>query len=54
MKYIKKTQNCPKFEQGVINYVGRPHKKKEQKNKKIISSPSARTWHSGKRLFPEC
>jgi hypothetical protein len=34
MKYIKKTQNCPKFEQGVINDVGRPHKKKEQKKQK--------------------
>jgi hypothetical protein len=36
MKYIKKTQNCPKFEQGVINDVGRPHKKKEKKSFEVI------------------
>jgi hypothetical protein len=34
MKYTKKSQNYPKFEQGVINDVGRPHKKKEQKKQK--------------------
>ena len=33
-KYTKKSQNCPKFEQGVLNNVRRPHKKMGQKNKK--------------------
>ena len=35
----KKSQNCPKFEQGVLNNVGRPHKKirqKKQKKTKIL------------------
>jgi len=30
-KYISKTQNCPKFEQIVLNNVVRPHKKHGQK-----------------------
>jgi hypothetical protein len=60
MKYTKKSENCPKFEQGVINNVGRPHKKIGHKKNKNLSrvpelgtrgrgtSPSARTGHSGK------
>ena len=60
-KYTKKSQNCPKFEQGVLNNVRRPHKKNEAKKQKKNSSPSAfpgtrqrgplpsaMTWHSGK------
>ena len=69
MKYNKNSQNYPKFEHGVLNNVGRPHKKneaKKQKKQKIFpeclswhsgkaaSSPSALFWHSGKGLFPEC
>ena len=33
-KYNKKSQNCPKFEQGVLNNVGRPHKKMRQTKQK--------------------
>jgi len=36
-KYTKKSQNCPKFEQGVLNNVRRPHKKMGQKKQKKIS-----------------
>ena len=33
-KYNKKSQNFPKFEHGVLNNVGRPHKKNEAKKTK--------------------
>ena len=64
-KYREKSQNCPKFEHGVLNNVGRPHKKmgqKKPKKKKNLPSagpgtrqrgplPSARKWHSAKKSF---
>ena len=50
-KYNKKSQNCPKFEQAVLNNVGRPHKKNEVKKKKFF--PECLPWYSGKRPFSE-
>ena len=48
-------QNCPKFEQGVLNNVERPHKKwGKKKQKKQNFFPECLPWHSGKRPFPEC
>ena len=41
-KYNKKSQNFPKFEQEVLNNVGRPHKKMRQKKQKK------------QKFFPEC
>ena len=52
-KYTKKRQNCPKFEQGVLNNVRRPHKKIGQKNKKKFF-PECLPWHSAKKPFAEC
>ena len=40
-KYSQKSQNCPKFEHGVLNNVGRPHKKMGKKNQKKNILPSA-------------
>ena len=51
-KYSKKSQNCPKFEHGVLNNVGRPHKKWVKKTKKKFAE--CRPWHSAKRSFAEC
>ena len=59
-KYSKKSQNCPKFEHGVLNNVARPHKKWVKKTNFFLPSagpgtrqrgplPSARKWHSAKK-----
>ena len=53
-KYNKKSQNCPKFEQGVLNNVGRPHKKMRQKKTIKKFFPECLPWHSTKRSFAEC
>ena len=42
-------QNCPKFEQGVLNNVGRPHKKMRQKKTK-----KKQKFLGEGSLFPEC
>ena len=52
-KYSKKSQNCPKFQYGVLNNVGRPHKKWVKKPKKKYFA-ECRPWHSAKRSFAEC
>jgi hypothetical protein len=53
MKYTKKIQNNPKFEQGVSNNVGWLHKKNEAKKQKTkISSPSALWLALGEETLP--
>ena len=47
-KYSKKSQNCAKFEHGVLNNVGRPHKKMGKKNKNK-NFAECRPWHSAKK-----
>ena len=39
-KYNKKSENCPKFEHGVLNNVGRTQKKRGKKNKKNCRVPA--------------
>ena len=55
-KYNKKSQIYPKFEHGVLNNVGRPHKKneaKKTKTKKFLPRVPSLALGEGS-LFPEC
>jgi len=52
-KYSKKSQNYPKFEHGVSNNVGRPHKKMSKNTKKIFCQVPALAL-SKEGLFAKC